>query len=188
MAAYPVLYAVYYLVLFVVVFGTYLNYSANNDISDCYSTTIGGRCNAGDLRCINVTLRWHKLCVLGLAWSTLLWIVLISCFTYFRHERGGRIMAISTTVLVILSFSWMITATIFLYDAPGQSCTTDQLLEEQYFLSYVMSLLYAVYGLIILMLIYRGVMWTIKSLKRIKEKHPYSKTDPITSNSYEEVT
>lgn len=50
-----------YLVLFVVVFGTYLNYSANNDIPDCYSTTIWGRCNAGDLRCINVTLRWHKL-------------------------------------------------------------------------------------------------------------------------------
>ena len=76
MVAYPILNAIYYLVFFVVVFGTYLNYSANNDIADCYSTASGGYCIPGNSGCINVTLRWHKLMC---ARTSLGWTSLDSC-------------------------------------------------------------------------------------------------------------
>ena len=184
MVAYPILNAIYYLVFFVVVFGTYLNYSANNDIPDCYSTASGGYCIAGNSGCINVTLRWHKLCALGLVWASLLWIVVISCCTFLRAERGGKIAIISSFVVVALSFSWMITATIFLYDAPGQACSNYKVSNERYFLVYVMSILWGVYGLVILILLWFGVIWIIKRIKECQERHPYAKTNPMASGDY----
>ena len=165
MVAYPIIDAVYYIILFVVVFGTYLNFSSNNDIPDCYSTASGGYCIAGSSGCINVTLRWHKLCALGLAWSTLLWLVIISFCTFLRSERGGRIAVVSSILVVVLSFSWMITATIFLFDAPGLSCSTDRVYNERYFLTYIMSVLWGVYGLIILLLLWFGGLWMVKRIK-----------------------
>ncbi len=159
--AYPFLHSVYYIILFLIVFGTYLNYSANNHIPDCYSTASGGHCIAGNSGCINVTLRWHKLCALGLAWSTLLWVMLISCFIFKKVDRCRRIAFVSSTVVVALSFSWMITATIFLYDEPGLSCSTDNVSNERYFLAYIMIVLWVMYGLFILVLLGLLVMWII---------------------------
>ncbi len=154
MALFVLIEIVYSIVLFVAIFGTYLNFNVKNDIPDCYSDALGRNCIAGSSGCINVTLRWHRLCALGLTWSLLLWIVLISCCTYLRADRGGKIAIISSIVVVILSLSWAITTMIFLFDVPGLTCSTDKVAHERFFLAIIAFEVLVFYTIIILRLMW----------------------------------
>lgn len=110
-------------------FSHYLNYSANENLGTCWSSTsVDGLSGASPVELpgyINVTEEWRTLILVGIVWASVhLGVV-------------GIIVAIPKLGLMIqglnscLYLAWLITATVFRWNTAGKNCSQTPMLETE---------------------------------------------------------
>lgn len=102
-------------------FSHYLNYSANNNLGECWSSpSVDGQTSTtgiGNEGYTNVTEEWRTLILVGIVWASV------------HVGVVGIIVAIPKLGLMIqglnscLYLAWLITATVFRWNTAGKNCS-----------------------------------------------------------------
>lgn len=108
-------------------FAHFYTYSVKSDLVSCYAdSSTGEKCNGPDYTgCTNVTIQWQNLMLVGMVWTSVQ--ILSVLFIFFKIKFLVGIGLFFSCLGLCTNFAWLITTTIFRWNASGRTCSGDGL-------------------------------------------------------------
>ena len=115
----------------------YLNYSTDNNITDCYAdASTGSVCFDICAGLTNVSDQWRNLEIVGITFSS----VAISSFVFILIKPLMPLGLLLSCSYGCIYFGWLITATIFRWNVTGQACAPFLAAEGKFLKNLTLSL------------------------------------------------